>query len=529
MLDVRGEIRIRALYFDGQDIPCRGPLFGAAVSEVAIPVRIAQRVLHQLGLVGFGGSISTFSKYIHFQIVVCCEAFHFRHDDDIRELACLDLVGFNSDRESALQDAQNRIEVPLADRLQREADGDHDVGFHRVDLRRGQVLEDGAVDILVTAQLEGAEDARDGGGCADGIGQRSASEGDRFGRSEVGSLAAERDGQIVEVRLVVIAEELFVEQLVQPVVGQQAVAKRYTMLEADSNAIREITAFFAAPVAQSAVVGADAEDTVHLVAGEDVPHLLRCVARGVQRGKNGAHRGTSDDIDRDMVLFHPLDRPDLAHGDGCPAAQGKPNDGTGFGQVGRCDRYICRGQAQLGGRGRVLCGTGGLGFRRCVLAALLLSARSILGAHGTRQTGTLLRLIPLTLGSPLALDDRGSRISGCLAVRGKVREARQASSKQQCGGRDREKVFRQLFTSILRRVAWPGEWWFSVLDAKRTRPDGWKTRPELSGDYDFLGRSADPSSRQSLERRNARGSPRAICHAWTRPANGIAIEIIRKQ
>ncbi len=85
----------------------------------------------------------------------------------------------------------------------------------------------------MAVELERTEDAGDGGGGEHGIAQRAAREGDGLGVGEVGGLAAEGDGQMVEVDLIVVAEEFFFEQLVEAGLGEQAVAELDAMLEAD--------------------------------------------------------------------------------------------------------------------------------------------------------------------------------------------------------------------------------------------------------------------------------------------------------
>ena len=112
----------------------------------------------------------------------------------------------------------------------------------------------------MAVELEWAEDAGDGGGGADGVLERAAGEGDGFGGGEVGGLAAEGDGEIVEVGLVVVAEELLVEELVEAGVGEQGVAQRGAVLEADGDGVGDVARVFAAAEAARGIVRLDAED-----------------------------------------------------------------------------------------------------------------------------------------------------------------------------------------------------------------------------------------------------------------------------
>ncbi len=161
--------------------------------NVALPIGFVQRILKQLRLVGFGGGVPALGKLIDLQVVVCREAFHLRHDDDVCQLARLCLVGLDPHRKSTLEHAQNGVEVALAHRLEGQTDRNHDVGFHVVNLHRRQILQDGAVDVLVAVQLKGAKDAGDGGRGPNRVRQRAAGEGDRLCRGKICRLAAERD------------------------------------------------------------------------------------------------------------------------------------------------------------------------------------------------------------------------------------------------------------------------------------------------------------------------------------------------
>ena len=376
MLDEVFEIRVRSFDLHLEDGTGGRTLFGAAMGEVGGPVSVVEGVLEELGFVDLGGVIAALGEHVGFQVVIGREALDLGNNKDVGEFALLDLVGFNADGEGALQDAEDGVEVPFADGLEGERNGDDDVGVHGFDIRGGEIFEDGAVDVLVTGELEGAKDAGDGGGGADGIGEGAAGEGDGAGVGEIGGLAAEGDGEVVEVGLVVVVKKLFVEKGVEAGVGEQAVAQGDTVFQADAYTVGKVAVFFAATVVECSVVGAEAKDAGDLLAGEDVTHLLGGVAGGVERGKDGAHGGAGDDVDGDVVLFEPLDGADFGEGDGRAAAKGKADDGASLGQIGGRYRGISGGKTEFcGGGGIFLSGTRRFGGGSRVLAVLLLALR----------------------------------------------------------------------------------------------------------------------------------------------------------
>ena len=161
-------------------------------------------------------------------------------------LALLALGAFDADGEGALQDAEDGGEVALADREQGQGDGEDDVGVHGVDVGRGEVVEDAAVDVFMAVELEGLEDAGERDRGADGVRDGAAGEGDGDGLVEVGGDAAQRDGEGVEVDLVVVAEELAVEEGVETLVGEDGVAEGDAVFEADGDGVGEFAGVFAA-------------------------------------------------------------------------------------------------------------------------------------------------------------------------------------------------------------------------------------------------------------------------------------------
>ena len=127
-------------------VPAGPANLGVAVGEVLVPVGFAEGVLEQLVFVGFGGLVASVGELAAFEVVAGDEAFDVGHDDDVGELAVAGFVVFDTDGEGALQDAEDGVEVALADGLEREADGEDDVGVHGFEVGGGKVLEDGAVD-----------------------------------------------------------------------------------------------------------------------------------------------------------------------------------------------------------------------------------------------------------------------------------------------------------------------------------------------------------------------------------------------
>ncbi len=114
------------------------------------------------------------------------------------------------------------------------------------------------------------------------------------------------------------------------------------MFQPNPDAVRKITIFFTATVAERGVIGIDAEDAAHHIAGEDVPHLLRRVTGGIQSGEDGTHGRSGNHVDRDAVLFQPLDRSDLAHGDRGTPAESQSDHRPTLRQVGRSGSRVCR-------------------------------------------------------------------------------------------------------------------------------------------------------------------------------------------
>ncbi len=270
-------------------------------------------------------------------------------------------VDLDADGEGALQDAEDVVEIALADGGELEADGEDDVRSHGFDVGCGKVLEDRAVDVFMAVELEGTEDAGDGCGGEDGIAQRAAGEGDGPGGVEVGGLAAEGDGQAIEVGLIVVAEELFFEELVEAGFGEEAVAELDAMLEADGDAVGDVAAVFAAAKALRAVGLLDAEDGADGVFGEDVLHLVGGVAGGVESADDGAHAGAGDDVDGDVMIVKPLQDADLAHGLRAASAEGEADDGAVGGEIGGRGGGIEWAEREARGAGG--CFAGGCGMR----------------------------------------------------------------------------------------------------------------------------------------------------------------------
>ena len=234
--------------------------------------------------------------------------------------------------------------------------------------------------------MEGAEDAGDGCGGEHGIAQRAAREGDGPGGVEVGGLAAEGDGQAIEVGLIVVAEELFFEELVEAGLGEEAIAELDAMLEADGDAVGDVAAVFAAAKALRAVGLLDAEDGADGVFGEDVLHLVGGVAGGIECADDGAHAGAGDDVDGDVMIVKPLQDADLAHGLRAASAEGEADDGAVGGEIGGRGGGIEWAEREARGAGG--CFAGGCGMRILLRGFVVLRGR--VGGVGRCFPGGLL-------------------------------------------------------------------------------------------------------------------------------------------
>ncbi len=169
VLDIVREGRRGSFDFDLEDGAGGRAFFGTAMGEIGGPVGVVQGVLEEFGLVSFSGIIAAPGEHIGFEVVVGAKAFDLGNDEDVGELACLGFVGLNADGKGALKNAEDGIKVAFADRLERKADGDNHVGLHGAHLGRGQVRQDGSIDVFMTGELKRLEDAGDGSRGAHGI------------------------------------------------------------------------------------------------------------------------------------------------------------------------------------------------------------------------------------------------------------------------------------------------------------------------------------------------------------------------
>ena len=81
----------------------------------------------------------------------------------------------------ALQYADNGVQIPFADGLERKAERDDDVGAHSTHVLRGKVLKNGSVDKLMAIKLERSKDAGDRSRRAYSVLQRAARKGHGLG------------------------------------------------------------------------------------------------------------------------------------------------------------------------------------------------------------------------------------------------------------------------------------------------------------------------------------------------------------
>ena len=320
----------------------------------------------------FGGFIAVLGELIRSEIVGGGEAGEVGHDDDLGELALFALGPFNGDGEGALEDAEERAEVSADDGLERQADGEDDVGLHIADGGGWEVVEDAAVDVFVAIHLKRLIDARERDGGANGIGQGASGKGDDLGVGEVGGDAAERDGKGVEVDAIVVAEEAAVEKGVEALVGEDGVAEGDTVTEADGEGVGEGAGVFAAAEGAAGVGGVEAEDLVEDAVVHDDFEAIDGSSGGVERADHAAHAGAGDDIDRDVVFFKPLEHADLGEGKGAAATERKADAraacGTGWRDGGR-DRL--EGVAARRGFAVALCGRGACGALAVICGARL--------------------------------------------------------------------------------------------------------------------------------------------------------------
>ena len=238
---------------------------GFALGEVVGPGGVGEGVGEDFGGLLLGGIVTALGEVLGFEVVGGGEAFEVRHDDDVGELALAALGAFNGDGEGAAEDAEDGAEIALGGGGEGEGDGEDDVGLHVMDGLGGEVFEDAAIDVGVAVNFKGLEDAGEGDGGADGVGDGAAGEGDGLGVVEVCGEAAEGDGELVEVGAVVVAEELAVEECVEALVGQDGVAEGDAMLEADVDGVREGAGIFTAAEGFGLVGAGEGED-----GGEDL-------------------------------------------------------------------------------------------------------------------------------------------------------------------------------------------------------------------------------------------------------------------
>ena len=191
------------------------------LGEILLPLLVGYGVFEEFGLVLLCGLVATFGEGGPFEEVGSVEAVQVGGDDDVGEATGEALVPLDGDREAALEDVDEGVEIVWADGRDGEAEGEDDVGAHVADGLCREVVEDGTVDELVAAYGEGAIGSWDGDGGADGVGYGPMIEGDGLCRVEICGEAAQRNGERIEVGGVVVAEELAIEEGVESLIGEE--------------------------------------------------------------------------------------------------------------------------------------------------------------------------------------------------------------------------------------------------------------------------------------------------------------------
>ena len=159
------------------------------------------------------------------------------------------------------------------------------------------------------------------------------------------------------------------------------------MFEPDGDGVGDVAAVFAASEAPGGVLRLDSEDGGHRVLRHNIGHLCGCFARGIERAEDGAHAGSSDHVDGDVVLLEPGEHTDFGHGKGTAAAQSYTDDGAVLWKIGGWNGRRERSQTKTSRTRRSLTGDGGFGSRARILTLLLAATGSILVADTAEPAG----------------------------------------------------------------------------------------------------------------------------------------------
>ena len=335
----------------------RGETALIARGQVGRPALIVEGVAEQGGTARFRGLVAGIDQLrsLGLGVIGTGEAADGHVDDHIGQVHGLLNITLGTGIKGAVEHPDDGTDIRVGDGSLLQMHGNHSIGMKIVfEDVGGQGVEDAAIDeVVAVGSLHGREDAGDGDGGAHGLGQRAGGKDDRLHSIEVGGHAAEGDGGLVVIQLLpVVGEQVGGEELIDAAVGEQSVAQGGPVLEADGDGGRHLAAVLPVAVAGVYIRSLQGEDGSEGVADSQGAYLPGGLSAGKKRADQGAHAGSGEAVNGDVVLLKPLQDADVGHAEGAAALQSQADDGT----VGR-DNGRERGRA--GGTDRLLAPCGG--------------------------------------------------------------------------------------------------------------------------------------------------------------------------
>src|SRR5580693_2083678 len=171
---------------------------GFALRKVLLPLVIRQGVLLQLsGILGCA-LISQADDLVGVREVEDGECTQVGCDLGVSETQGTPVVSQGHDVDCLSKKTRYAFEILASDQRRTYVHSDYDVGVHLPSDIGWNVIDQASVGENLAVEFNGREQARNGQGRAQGLGQGAVLEDDSISAEHVGSNAAKRDGQIVE-------------------------------------------------------------------------------------------------------------------------------------------------------------------------------------------------------------------------------------------------------------------------------------------------------------------------------------------
>lgn len=269
-----------------------------------------------------GGGVTRVGEFATSGVVAGIEAGEVDGDDDVGAFHHAQFVGGDDDADGPLDDAGEGVQRFGVDRGLREMDSDDDVGSHLPGDIDGEILEDGAIDIEFAAAVGRSEDAGEGHGGAEGIGEDAFAEDLFFAGDKIGGDAAEGSGEVVEGVEFGVGEGPAAEEDADLMAEIETGGKGDAAFETEFEEVGEGGAVFAAAEGEVAEVDGAAEELIPGSVFDDGAEFSGGAAGGVEAADEAAHAGAGDVVDGDAVLLEPFEDADMGDAEGAAAFEG---------------------------------------------------------------------------------------------------------------------------------------------------------------------------------------------------------------